>query len=159
MYFQRLFVNEPIHSRKWESQDFFGPKFRKYRPHPPPPPTKKVPSITNTIIPHHASEARFINLRVFTTSGCDPSEVESKWNLYKMVTRGATQQRFIRRGSVRRMSNPLLPFHIPFLAQTAVYGEERCVTILKRPRGRLLFEQNLNVQTIIGSTPRELQQD
>ena len=125
---------------------FFWPKISKIPPPPAPPPsTKKVPSITNTIIPYHASEARFINLRVFTTSGCDPSEVESKWNLYKMVTRGATQQRFIRRGSVRRMSNPLLPFHIPFLAETAVYGEERCVTILKRPRGRLLFEQNLTV--------------
>ena len=124
---------------------FLAKNFENTAPTPPPPSTKKVPTITNTIIPHHASEARFINLRVFTTSGCDPSEVESKWNLYKMVTRGATQQRFIRRGSVRRMSNPLLPFHIPFLAETAVYGEERCVTILKRPRGRLLFGQNLNV--------------
>ena len=37
-------------------------------------------------------------------------------SLYKMVSRGATQQSFIRRGSVRRMSNPL-PFHIPFLAE------------------------------------------
>ena len=108
---------------------------------------KNVPSITNTIIPHHC-----LRSEIYKFADIQDQRMRSKrgaWNLrlslYKMVARGATQQSFIRRGSVRRMSNPLLPFHIPFLAETAVYGEERCVTILKRPRGRLLFEQNLNV--------------
>ena len=111
------------------------------------PSIKNVPSITNTIIPHHC-----LRSEIYKFADIQDQRMRSKrgaWNLrlslYKMVARGATQQSFIRRGSVRRMSNPLLPFHIPFLAQTAVYGEERCVTILKRPRGRLLFEQNLNV--------------
>ena len=111
------------------------------------PSIKNVPSITNTIIPHHC-----LRSEIYKFADIQDQRMRSKrgaWNLrlslYKMVARGATQQSFIRRGSVRRMSNPLLPFHIPFLAETAVYGEERCVTILKRPRGRLLFEQNLNV--------------
>ena len=111
------------------------------------PSIKNVPSITNTIIPHHC-----LRSEIYKFAEIQDQRMRSKrgaWNLrlslYKMVARGATQQSFIRKGSVRRMSNPLLPFHIPFLAETAVYGEERCVTILKRPRGRLLFEQNLNV--------------
>ena len=111
------------------------------------PSIKNVPSITNTIIPHHC-----LRSEIYKFADIQDQRMRSKrgaWNLrlslYKMVARGATQQSFIRRGSVRRMSNPLLPFHIPFLAETAVYGEERCVTILKRPRGRLLFEQSLNV--------------
>ena len=111
------------------------------------PSIKNVPSITNTIIPHHC-----LRSEIYKFADIQDQRMRSKrgaWNLrlslYKMVARGATQQSFIRRGSVRRMSNPLLPFHIPFLAETAVYGEERCVTILKRPRGRLLFEQSFNV--------------
>ena len=125
-----------------------SPKISKIpRSIPSLPSIKNVPSITNTIIPHHC-----LRSEIYKFADIQDQRMRSKrgaWNLrlslYKMVARGATQQSFIRRGSVRRMSNPLLPFHIPFLAETAVYGEERCVTILKRPRGRLLFEQNLNV--------------
>lgn len=66
-------------SQEMGEPGFLLQKFRKYPgPSPPSPQLKTYLPSQIQLFLTTACEARFINLRIFKTSGCDPSEVESE---------------------------------------------------------------------------------